>query len=156
MLPPFIKCNISVLIPLTAGAIGSFFTVRAIPTWYALLDKPTYVPAEWIFSVVWTALYCLMGVAFFFVWLQKPSRERTRAFWFYGVTLALTALWPVVFFAMHQICLGFVIMVVVSIMAAITIVVFWRISKLAAWLFVPLLGWLLFATLLNFSIWQLN
>ena len=59
------KLAISVIVCLAPGLVGSVITAKAIPTWYAFLNKPAFTPPNWLFAPVWTALYVMMGVALF-------------------------------------------------------------------------------------------
>ncbi len=69
------KLIFSIFICLFAGFIGSFFTTPAIPTWYAMLQKPSFAPPNWVFFPVWTALFIMMGISLFLVW-QKGCEEQ--------------------------------------------------------------------------------
>jgi benzodiazapine receptor len=133
-----------------AGIVGTLFTAQAIPEWYALLNKPTFSPPNWVFGPVWVTLYTLMGGAAFLVWRRGAG---LMPFW---VQLALNALWTPVFFGMHNIGLGLVIIAAMWCAIVWTIVSFWPVSRTAALLLVPYLTWVTFATVLNASLWMLN
>ena len=93
----------SILLPQAAAAIGSFFTMPSIPTWYAGLAKPSFNPPDWIFGPVWTILYLLMGIALALVWIKGTERKDVRwAMAFFGIQLALNVLWSFLFFHMHM------------------------------------------------------
>ena len=65
------KLTFSIGICLGAGILGSFFTISAIPSWYATLNKPSFSPPNWVFGPVWTILYLLMGISLYLVWQKK-------------------------------------------------------------------------------------
>lgn len=135
-----------------AGVIGSVFTVSAISGWYATLAKPDLRPPNWVFGPVWTTLYALMGIAAYLVW----SKRHGQALRIFGVQLVLNATWSIVFFGLQS--PGWALVNIVALWLAIvwTIKVFYRISKPAAYLLVPYLLWVSFASYLNYSIWILN
>ena len=70
----FIKLIAAIAVCQLAGAIGSFFTFSAIPTWYAALTKPSFSPPNWLFGPVWIVLYTLMGVSLYFIWDKAPKK----------------------------------------------------------------------------------
>jgi len=155
---------ISMTIPLALGAVGGAITARAIPVWYAGLAKPTWNPPPWLFGPVWTLLYLGMGVAAWRIWRRGSApeangavRAATRtALAAYALQLVLNANWTPVFFGLRRIDLAFLI--IVAMLAAIleTTRRFYRLDRGAAWLLIPYLGWVTFATVLNGRIWQLN
>jgi benzodiazapine receptor len=140
-----------------AGLLGSVFTATSIPTWYASLAKPSFNPPNWIFGPVWTILYILMGVAAYLVYQKGFKRpEVKRALTVFFIQLLLNALWSIVFFGVHMILGALVNIVVLWVMILATILTFRRISKAAAYLLVPYILWVSFATALNFSLYLLN
>lgn len=142
------------------GLLGIPFTIAAIPTWYATLQKPFLNPPNWIFSPVWTMLYLLMGVATFLVWQKKVQGKNNRvkklALQIFFFQLFLNFCWSFIFFYLHL--KFFALIEIIVLWAAIfyTIVLFKKISRLAAWLMIPYLLWVSFATYLTLSIWILN
>ena len=140
-----------------AGLIGSFFTFDAIPGWYATLVKPDFSPPDWVFGPVWTALYTMMGIAAYLVFSKREKdRNAMPALAVFGGQLILNALWSIIFFGYQSPGLAFICIIALLIMIALTIYRFWGISKTSAYLMVPYLLWVTFATLLNYSIWVLN
>ncbi len=139
-----------------AGAIGSLVTVSSISTWYAPLIKPALNPPSWIFAPVWTALYTLMGAAAFII-AQKHKETNVRAaLGMFAVQLALNAVWTFIFFGAHNFTASFIEIVVLWFAILATIILFYRISRLAAALLIPYLLWVSFATYLAYSFWILN
>lgn len=99
----------SILIAQLAGAIGSFFTISAIPTWYAGLTKPFFSPPNWVFGPVWTLLYTLMGISAYLVWRKYRFGKKSSVFWrVYAAQLVLNALWSIIFFGSKQLGLAFI------------------------------------------------
>lgn len=153
----FPKLIFSIFICQLAGIIGSLFTFSAIPTWYATLNKPTFSPPNWLFGTVWTTLYLLMGISLYRVWISKTKKkEKMEGVVFFIIQLVLNALWSILFFGMQNPALAFVEIIFMWLFIVVTIFRFEKVDKLAAYLLVPYLLWVSFASILNFSIWQLN
>jgi translocator protein len=151
------KLFISILGPLLVGVIGSLFTFQSIPVWYAGLAKPKFSPPNWVFGPVWTVLYILMGCAAFLVWRRGLElREVRLALSLFIGQLVLNALWSIIFFGFHNPGLAFIEIIFLLIAIVATIVSFAHVSKTAAWLLVPYIVWVSFASYLNFAIWMLN
>ena len=149
-----LKLIASIVVSQAAGVIGSFFTVQNIPTWYAGLNKPSFNPPNYLFGPVWISLYLLMGIAFFLVW-KKSENIKVPALLF-TAQLILNALWSILFFGMKNPALGFFEIIILWVFIVLCIVKFFPISKTAAWLMLPYLFWVSFASVLNFKIWMLN
>jgi benzodiazapine receptor len=140
-----------------AGIIGSLFTRPSIPGWYAGLAKPSFNPPSAVFGPVWITLYALMGIAAWLVYESglKGTKVR-RPLAIFVAQLVLNVLWSIMFFGIHHILGGFVIIVALWILIAATIKLFWPVSKTAAVLLVPYLLWVGFATVLNAALYVLN
>lgn len=152
-----IKLLISIIVCECAGLIGSVFTTGAIPTWYASLQKPSFTPPNWLFAPVWSTLYLLMGIAAFLIWRKGLDIRQVRiALIIFLIQLVLNILWSVVFFGLESPLYGLIEIVILWIAILITILRFWKISPVAAWLMVPYILWTSVATALNASIWVLN
>lgn len=144
------KLILSISLCLGAGILGSFFTVSAIPTWYATLNKPSFSPPNWIFGPVWTILYILMGYSLYLVW---SKRKVPVVFW---IQLFLNAIWSIIFFGMRNPALALIDIVALWIAIVLTMKAFYKINKLASYLLIPYLAWVSFATILNLAIMLLN
>ena len=152
-----------------AGVIGSFFTMPAISTWYAALNKPFFSPPDWVFAPVWVILFALMGASFYFFLETKAKHghgkrgakkgaepwKSTGAKVFY-LQLALNILWSVIFFGLRMPGLAFFEILALWLSILFTILLFGRTSKRAALLMVPYLLWVSFALGLNFMVAVLN
>ena len=124
--------------------------------WYAPLEKPSFQPPAWMFGVVWTILYTLLGIALAIVLHKPPSKQRRDALWLFGGQLLLNFTWSPVFFGMHMIDVAFVIIVAMLVMALAAARYFRRLNPLAGWLMLPYLLWLCLATTLNYETGKLN
>jgi tryptophan-rich sensory protein len=151
------KLIASIVVCQLAGLLGAIFTSSAIPTWYATLEKPPFVPPDWTFSVVWTFLYLLMGLALYNVWRKGWDHRDVRlAMGVFGIQLFLNFLWSVLFFGLRSPLLGMIEIVFLWFAIVATIWLFYRISRPAGVLLMPYLAWVSFAALLNYYIWLLN
>jgi benzodiazapine receptor len=152
-----LKLVVSIVVCQAAGGIGSVFTMEAIPTWYATLDKPPFNPPNSVFFPVWIILYLLMGVAAFLVWRRGlGSPGVNRALTLFVAQLILNALWSAMFFGLECPLCGVVVILLLWFAILFTIAAFSRISRGAALLLVPYILWVTFAAILNISIWVLN
>lgn len=155
--PAWRRALIAILPVAAAGALGSLATAPNIPTWYAGLAKPGFTPPNAVFAPVWTLLYAMMAYA---VWriLGGPAGEpgRRRALTAFFVQLALNAAWSWAFFGAHSPLAGLVVILALLAAIAATIRLFWPLDRIAAWLLVPYLAWVGYATALNLQIWRLN
>jgi tryptophan-rich sensory protein len=151
------KLVFSLLIPLVTGAVAGIFTSTGVKGWYAAANKPSFNPPDWIFAPMWTTLYILMGFALYLVW-NKPGSEpgKKRALRWFAVQMILNFCWSFIFFYAKQPGWALVEIVAMWIAILFTIMSFSKISRPAAWLLVPYILWVSFATVLNFYIWHLN
>jgi benzodiazapine receptor len=86
-----------------AAALGSVFTMSAIPVWYARVTKPFFSPPNWIFGPVWTLLYICMAIALWLVWNSKTKKkEKSTGVKYFYIQLALNSLWSILFFGLHD------------------------------------------------------
>lgn len=153
----YFKILIAIAICQSAGLLGTLFTMEAIPTWYTTLNKPSFNPPSWIFGPVWTLLYALMGYSLYRVWTHGwKSKKVILALSAFAVQLFLNAWWSVIFFGMRNPEWALVEIVVMWMFIVFTVLSFYKVDKLAAWLLVPYLAWVTFAAYLNYTIWTLN
>jgi tryptophan-rich sensory protein len=145
-----------IVICFAAAGIGSFVTNTSVNTWYAQLRKPDWTPPNWIFGPVWTTLYVLMAVSAWLVWRSTEWSVTRSALALFGIQLALNTLWSLIFFGLREVRLAFVEIMLLWMMVVATVVSFLPLSRLAAWLLLPYLLWVGFASYLNFRIWQIN
>jgi benzodiazapine receptor len=147
---------LSIVASCIAGAIGSLATIPNISSWYAVLKKPILNPPNWIFGPVWSVLYVVIGIALALVILEARKQSKKKAYFWFGLQLILNTLWSLVFFGLHSPWLGVVIITALVISIIVMIREFYRINKYSAWLLVPYLAWVCFATYLTVAIALLN
>lgn len=153
----FLKLMLFIAVCQLAGLIGTIFTFDAIPTWYATLNKPFFNPPNYLFGPVWTVLYTLMGISAYLIYREgtkkKDVKEALNIFW---IQLILNSLWSIIFFGMKNPSLAFVEIIFMWVAILVTIIKFYKVSKTAAYLLIPYLLWVSFASILNLSIVLLN
>lgn len=150
------KLIASLLLPLGIGGIAGIFTTEAIPGWYASLNQPSFNPPNWIFGPVWTSLYIIMGISLFLIWKLPASKERNQAILIFMGQLFLNFCWSFFFFYFKMIGLALVDIAVLWIMIVIMLVRFRNLKPLAAYINIPYLLWVTFATVLNAAYFFLN
>jgi tryptophan-rich sensory protein len=149
------KFFLSLLLPQLAGAIGALFTVKAIPTWYAYLNKPSFSPPNWIFGLVWLILYLLMGIAVYLNWVKKSKQAKFNVRLFF-VHLFFNLIWTPIFFGAKNTLIALFVILIIWQLIIVMIFSFQKVNKLSAYLLIPYFFWVTFACLLNFYIWWLN
>ncbi len=151
------KLIVFILICQGAGAIGALFTSPAISNWYTTIQKPSFNPPNWIFAPVWTLLFLLMGISLYFVWSKGWEDKKIKiAVFIFGVQLALNIFWSFLFFDLQSPLYAFIEIFILWLAILLTIISFYKISKIAAYLLLPYILWVSFASLLNFSILIIN
>jgi tryptophan-rich sensory protein len=125
-------------------------------SWYLGLRKPAWNPPAWIFAPVWTVLYGMIAVAGWRIWLVHTEKAVGLALAVYALQLLLNGLWSWLFFGLHKPAWALAEIVALLVSIITTIVTFERVDSIAAWLLVPYLVWVGFATVLNFELWRLN
>lgn len=124
--------------------------------WFLALNRPPIVPPGWVFGVVWTSLYILMGFAIAMILYARGAQRRGLALSLFSLQLALNLAWSPIFFALHEVSMALVLIVIILLLTIATAFAFAPIRKAAAWLLVPYMVWLSFAAILNYQIDQLN
>ena len=153
----YIRFIVAMLLPQIAGAIGALFTSPGENSWYQALEKPFFNPPSWIFGPVWTILYICMGVAVFLVWnYAQEGKKKEKALLLFWVHLIFNASRSIVFFFLQSPEWAFINILIILVFIYQLIKQFYPLKKKAAYLLVPYLAWVSFATLLNLSIVLLN
>ena len=147
---------ICIAIPLAVGGLSAYLTMGAMET-FESLKQPPLSPPGWLFPVVWTALFALMGIASYLV-VRSPAPERTvkRALIFYGIQLGLNFFWSILFFNLGLYLVSFFWLILLWCFILLTTLQFAAILRLAGYLMIPYLIWVAFAGYLNFAIFWLN
>ena len=146
---------VALAIPLAVGGAGALLSGGM--TNYGAMVKPPLSPPGWVFPVVWTVLYLLMGWASWLVWKSDaPREEKRRALILYGVQLAVNFIWPLVFFGGEMYLAALLILIALWVLILLTIRTFSGINERAGDLLIPYILWVSFAAYLNLGIFLLN
>ncbi len=124
--------------------------------WFDGLVKPDIYPPPAAFGIVWSILYLMMGVALALICGAWGARGRGWALGFFGLQLIANLAWSPLFFALHQITQALYLIIALDLLVLITLVLFWRVRRMAGLLLLPYLAWTLFATALNFEFQRAN
>lgn len=141
-------------ISLGIGLISGIFTIGAMKEFDKAV-KPPLTPPDFLFPIVWTILFILMGISAYIIF-ESDSDLRIPALSVYGIQLAVNFFWPIFFFNLQAYLWAFIWIMLLWILIIAMIVIFSKINKTAAWLQVPYLIWVTFAAYLNFGIYLLN
>ena len=124
--------------------------------WFEALRKPGFMPPGWVFGAAWTILYILIGLSLAMLLHAKGAEKRERALVLFGLSLLLNFAWSPIFFGMHKVTLGLSLIAAMIVCTIGLIFALWKIRIVAALLLYPYLGWLMFASALNYKIMELN
>ena len=151
------KLIISVAACEISGIVSSMLSGAVINPWFDNLRKPAWNPPSYLFGPVWAILYLVMGISIWLIWKSnKRMHEKEIAITFFVIQLFLNFWWSMLFFKFHSPPLALVDIILLLTVMILTAFKFFPISKTAAYLFIPYICWVAFATVLNYSIWVLN
>lgn len=139
---------IPLIICLLVGYFAGFFQSDAIETWYPHLDKPALTPPNWVFPVVWTILYVLMGISIGFIINSGTKRMRFFIILFI-LQLFFNFTWSITFFYIQNPISGFMNILILDVLVIFYIIESYYVSRPASILFLPYALWILFASYLN-------
>jgi benzodiazapine receptor len=142
-------------ITFVAGAIGAAAS-RNASEFYGQLDLPAWAPPATVFGPVWTALYLGMAIAAWLVWRRHGLRDARLPLTLFVVQLVFNALWSWLFFGWHLGAASFTGLLLLWVLICATLISFWPLHRLAAWLLAPYLAWVTFAGALNLAAWRMN
>ena len=156
----FLKFLFAMFLSFLPGIFG--IMVSPISTgqniWYNSLYNSALTPAGWVFSVAWTVLYILIGWALYLVMQSRDKRQQDKvsAYVLFTVNIILNTLWSFVFFGAQSPKTALIVLVALIIVAIFMMRSFFRINKLAGYLIIPYILWMMFAAYLNGMIIYLN
>lgn len=140
------------LVCFAVGGLSSWLQGASLAEWYPLLDKSPLTPPALAFPVAWSLLYLCIGISGGLVMISEriPRAERRRTMRLWTAQLAFNFGWSLLFFALRNPLLGLLDIVALDLLVVLYLVRTWRQhERTAAWLFMPYLVWILFATYLN-------
>ena len=149
--------GISIAIPLAVGGLSALITRNSMDI-YDQINQPFLAPPSWLFPVVWTILFILMGVSVGLIYEAKNAKpeDKKKAFILYGANLILNFLWSIIFFNFGSFFIAFLLLMLLIFVILRMITAFNKISPAAAYLQVPYIIWCCFASYLTASIWLMN
>ena len=146
---------IALAIPLAVGGLSTLLSGGMGD--YRTFNQPPLSPPGWVFPIVWTILYLLMGYSSYRVYTSdKPQEYKNRALRFYGAQLLLNFIWPILFFAFDWYLAAFFLLISLWILIFLTFKAFSAIDETAGDLLIPYLLWVTFAGYLNLGVYFLN
>lgn len=146
----------AVAIPLFVGGFSAFLTAGDMKI-YGTMDRPPLAPPGWLFPIVWTILYAVMGFASYLVYTSDAEpEEKRRALLLYGAQLAMNLFWSTLFFTYRRYLIAFIWLFVMWLLILIATLRFWRIRRSAGLMMAALLVWTTFAAYLNMTSYVLS
>ena len=146
---------LNIAFALVVGGIGALLGGKMND--FVTINKPWFSPPAIVFPIAWTALYILMGISTYLVCENKTDKKfKKRACFIYLAQLLVNVLWTPLFFRFKLYLLSFFWILLLIILVGIMIIKFYKIKPLAGYLQIPYILWLIFASILNFSIYLLN
>ncbi len=150
------KILISCFVCLALSVLSGVSVANQVVDWYSTINKPTWNPPSYVFAPVWTILYILIGIAGARIWHFGEGALRKQALLLFIIQLILNYSWTPIFFGLHNISLSLVVILTLVFLIILTIRLFMKIDRPAAYLLIPYLIWVTFASYLNYSIFMLN
>lgn len=146
----------ALLVPLLIGGISASLTSQAMVA-YGNMNKPPLSPPPWVFSVAWTILYILMGLASYFIIVSESDpRSKAMALNVYAIQLAMNFVWSIIFFNWSMYLAAFIWLMVMLGIVIVCAFRFYNVSRTATYLFIPYILWLTFAAYLNLGAYVLS
>lgn len=147
---------IALFIPLVIGGISAALSSQGMAT-YGSMSKPPLSPPAWVFSVAWTILYIMMGLASYFIIVSEAdNRDKAMALIIYGIQLAMNFMWSIMFFNWGYYLFAFMWLMIMWCIVILCAVRFYSINRGATYLFIPYIMWLTFAAYLNMGAYILS
>ena len=138
------------------GALSGLLSREGMRIYSQTVIQPTLAPPMWVFPVVWSILFALMGISAAIIWQSPESELRSKGLNLFVAQLMVNFFWSLIFFNLQAFGFAFLWLVLLWALVAWMIWTFYQVEPLAAWLQIPYLLWLTFAGYLSFSVWMLN
>ena len=148
------KLFVSIGISLGVGILSALLTMNN-QNIYDVINVPAFAPPSWLFPIVWTILYILMGISSYLV-SEENTEESKQALSIYYLQLVVNFLWSIIFFNVRNFLFAFIWLILLLVLIIIMIYRFYKVNKTSAYLNIPYLLWVIFAGILNLSIVILN
>lgn len=145
-----------IALSLGAGFLSGLISREGTKIYAEMLPKPPLSPPGWLFPIVWTVLYTLMGISAALIWAAPQTVPRSRGLNLFIAQLIVNFFWSPIFFNARAYGLALVWLLILWVLVLLMIREYRKVDKTAAWLQIPYLAWLTFAAYLNWSVWRLN
>ena len=149
----YLSLILIILITFIASVIGGFTTATFKEPWYSEIILPSFNPPSWVFGPVWTALYILMSIAIWRVWVIFHDRKILNLYFFH---LFFNSTWSIVFFGFHLIELALINLIIILIFIIILMKIYFDKEKISFFIMIPYFLWSAYALVLNSAIVILN
>ncbi len=146
----------SVLFPLIVGGLSALCTSGNMKNLFNEIIKPPLSPPSWLFPVVWSVLFILMGIGSAKVYLSPASKNRASALRLYLINLFLNFFWSIIFFNFRAFLFAFIWLLALLLIIILMTVRFYKAERISGLLQIPYILWVTFAGYLTFAIWFLN
>ncbi len=148
---------IAVALPLAIGGFSAFLTKDNMNI-YEEINTPPLSPPSFLFPVVWTILYILMGISSAFIWFNRSEDKDTadKGLLYYAGSLFFNFVWSLIFFNFRAYFFAFVWLLMMLALIILTVINYKKVVPLAAYLKIPYILWTAFAGYLTFGVWILN
>lgn len=150
------KLILCVALTLGIGALAGLATSSSIAGWYLGINKPSFNPPNYLFGPVWTCLYCLLGVSLYLILESRQPEGKKQAIAIFSLQMVFNFLWSFLFFYFNNLLLAFIEIILLWGLILAMILKFYSINKWAAFINIPYLMWVSFASVLTGSIYFLN
>lgn len=151
------KLVVAIIICEANGIISGLLSNSGKSPWFDSLAKPQWNPPGFVFAPVWTTLYLLMAISLWIIWKSKLAENvKMQVLKLFAAQLFLNFWWSIIFFRFHLLGFAFMEILMLWITIFATIIRFSKISRTAAWLLVPYISWVSFASILSYTIWVMN
>ena len=155
--PYILPYSLAIAIPLSVGVLSALLTKDNMKI-YGEIITPPLSPPGWLFPIVWTALYALMGIGSCMIYLKRksaPSIVRT-GLTYYAMSLVANFGWSIIFFNMRLFRIAFLWLLLLLYLIIRTALSYFKVAKVASYLQIPYIAWVVFAGYLNLAIYILN
>lgn len=144
---------ISIIIPIVFGILSSVFSGNF--NTYQEISKPKFAPPGFIFPIVWFILFIFMGISSYLIY-KSNSYDKEKSLLIYNIQLIVNFFWSIIFFRLKNYFLAFIWIILLLVLIIIMFSRFYKINKISAYLQIPYIIWVVFATILTYSIYALN
>jgi benzodiazapine receptor len=152
----FFSLIIWITILILMSSLIGFITKPEISTWYNNLNRSPITAPNYLFPIVWTILYSMIAISGWLLWSSQKFEKLKIIKRLYIIQLFLNWSWSPFFFHYHFISLSLLILMIMDLLVTTIILLAFSRIRLVAILMIPYLSWIVFATYLNFYIWQNN